>query len=288
MELVIKNLSKNYGKVKALTNINVKLENGIYGLLGPNGAGKSTLINLLTDNISRETGEILLDGQDIRSMGSDYLNILGYMPQEQGFYEDFTAQAFLRYIAGLKGMKGKAVKERVDELLEMVNLKEDRNRLVGGFSGGMRQRLLLAQALLNDPGILILDEPTAGIDPQERIHIRNFISELSGDKIILLATHIVSDIEAIAKEIILLKKGNIVRKGTPISLIQDIKEEVLEIEVTKEQLKEVRQKYVVSNIRHTENGFFIKIICRDYDGKYSAKAANPNLEDVYLYHFNEM
>lgn len=287
MKLEIKNVSKTYGKIKALDNISLALTSGIYGVLGPNGAGKSTLINLLTDNIPRERGDILLDGKDIRSMGSSYLNILGYMPQEQGYYEDFSAQAFLRYIAKLKGMKGAFVQERVDEVLEMVNLQDSRTRLVGGFSGGMRQRLLLAQSLLNDPKILILDEPTAGVDPQERIHIRNFISELSEDKIIILATHIVSDVEAIAKEIVLLDQGRIIKSGTPFSLIHDIQNEVLEIEIPHEQLKSIRKKYVVSNLRHTENGFLVKIICNQYKDVYNMVRANANLEDVYLYFFHE-
>lgn len=287
MKLKIKNVSKTYGKIKALDNISLELTSGIYGVLGPNGAGKSTLINLLTDNIPRESGDILLDGKDIRSMGSSYLNILGYMPQEQGYYEDFSAQAFLKYIAKLKGMKGAFVQERVDEVLEMVNLQDSRTRLVGGFSGGMRQRLLLAQSLLNDPKILILDEPTAGVDPQERIHIRNFISELSEDKIIILATHIVSDVEAIAKEIVLLDQGRIIKSGTPFSLIHDIQNEVLEIEIPHEQLKSIRKKYVVSNLRHTENGFLVKIICNQYKDVYNMVRTNANLEDVYLYFFHE-
>ena len=183
MKLEIKELSKNYGKIQALDKVSMELENGIYGLLGPNGAGKSTLINLLTDNVKRESGQILWDGVEILKLGKSYRNILGYMPQEQGYYEDFTAGTFLMYMAQIKGMKKKEAKKKTKELLRIVNLETNRNDKIGGFSGGMKQRLMLAQALLNDPKILILDEPTAGVDPQERIRIRNFISQIAKDKI---------------------------------------------------------------------------------------------------------
>ena len=209
MKLVIKNVSKTYGKVRALKDASFELREGIYGLLGPNGAGKSTLINLLTDNIKRDSGEILLDGTDILAMKGEYLNYVGYMPQDQGYDEEFTVKAFLMYIARLKGLKAKAAKARAEELIEMFNMDYYCHKKVGSLSGGMRQRVLLAQALLNDPPILILDEPTAGVDPQERINIRNSISKLAENRIIIIATHIVSDIEAIANEILLMKDGSI-------------------------------------------------------------------------------
>lgn len=311
MKLEIRNLTKTYGEIQALKGISLTLENGIYGLLGPNGAGKSTLIHLLTDNVKREKGVILWNGKEIQSMGKEYRNLLGYMPQQQGYYENFSAEAFLMYMAQLKGMAKKEAKDRVAYMLSVVNLEEQKKERVGAFSGGMKQRLLLAQALLNDPKILILDEPTAGVDPQERIRIRNFISEIAQDRIVILATHIVSDVEAIAKEIILLKKGEVIEQGTPYELLEKIKPYVYEIQIKKEQLKDMQKQYIVSNLRHTQHGLAAKIILKNdkplkrsslqedvnmqvnpsvFGGHFleglSLEQTSANLEDVYLYHFN--
>ena len=285
MELDIRNLSKTYGKVKALSNVSFTLYEGVYGILGPNGAGKSTLINLITDNVRRETGEILLDGQDISSLKLDYFNYIGYMPQEQGYYAEFSVRAFLMYVARLKGLKGKKIKQKTQELIEEFHLETFCHKKVGSLSGGMRQRVLLAQALLNDPKILILDEPTAGVDPQERINIRNIISRLSKDRIIIIATHIVSDIEAIAKEIVIMKGGQVIKKETPNRLIKDVEARVKEIEITVEELEEVQKKYVISNIQHSDKGFVVRIICDDYKDNYLCSPSKANLEDVYLYYF---
>lgn len=285
MELDIRNLSKTYGKVKALSNVSFTLYEGVYGILGPNGAGKSTLINLITDNVRRETGEILLDGQDISSLKLDYFNYIGYMPQEQGYYAEFSVRAFLMYVARLKGLKGKKIKQKTQELIEEFHLEAFCHKKVGSLSGGMRQRVLLAQALLNDPKILILDEPTAGVDPQERINIRNIISRLSKDRIIIIATHIVSDIEAIAKEIVIMKGGQVIKKETPNRLIKDVEARVKEIEITVEELEEVQKKYVISNNQHSDKGFVVRIICNDYKDNYLCSPSKANLEDVYLYYF---
>ena len=287
MKIEIRNLTKNYGSVQALKNVSLTLTPGIYGLLGPNGAGKSTLINLLTDNLRRESGEILWGGTDILALGKKYRNLLGYMPQQQGYYEDFSAAAFLMYMAHLKGMGKKEAKDRVYELLAVVNLEQYSREKVGAFSGGMRQRLLLAQALLNDPKLLILDEPTAGVDPQERIHIRNFISEIAKERIVILATHIVSDVESIASEILLLKKGELAGQGTPYELIEEVKPFVHEILVTQEKLGEIQKKYVISNLRYTEEGLAVKIITDQPLEDVSCVQAAVNLEDVYLYYFEK-
>lgn len=287
MKLEIQNLSKNYGKVQALREINLVLEDGVYGLLGPNGAGKSTLIHLLTDNLPRDTGTILWDGVDILKLGKGYRKILGYMPQQQGYYEDFPAGAFLMYMAKLKGMDKKAAAKRTEELLSVVNLEEHRNEKVGTFSGGMKQRLLLAQALLNDPKLLILDEPTAGVDPQERIRIRNFISEIARGRIVIVATHIVSDVEAIAKEVILMKTGKIIEKDAPFQLIEKVSKNVYEIEIAQEQLEEIQSRYIVSNLRHIAGGLAAKVIVQDKPEEFAGKRAEANLEDVYLYYFKE-
>lgn len=287
MRLEIQNLSKNYGKIKALQEVNLVLEDGVYGLLGPNGAGKSTLIHLLTDNLSRDTGAVLWDAKDILKLGKQYRSILGYMPQQQGYYEDFPAGAFLMYMAKLKGMDKKVAAKRTAELLSVVNLEDHRNEKVGTFSGGMKQRLLLAQALLNDPKLLILDEPTAGVDPQERIRIRNFISEIARGRIVIVATHIVSDVEAIAKEVILMKNGRIIEKDAPFQLIEKVSKNVYEIEIAQEQLEEIQSRYIVSNLRHTATGLAAKVIVQDNPEEFAGKCAEANLEDVYLYYFRE-
>ena len=285
MKLVINNVSKTYGKVRALKEASFELREGIYGLLGPNGAGKSTLINLLTDNIKRDSGEILLDGTEILAMKGEYLNYVGYMPQDQGYYEEFTVKAFLMYIARLKGLKTKEAKARAEELIGMFNMDYYCHKKVGSLSGGMRQRVLLAQSLLNDPPILILDEPTAGVDPQERINIRNSISKLAENRIIIIATHIVSDIEAIANEILLMKDGVIIEKDTPYNLINKVRPKVHCFDIPKSELDYVQQTYSISNIQHTMDGYSIKIVCDDYDGRYEERDVEANLEDVYLYYF---
>ncbi len=223
--LVLNGLTKRYGSNVALDALSVTFQPGIYGLLGANGAGKSTLLNLLTDNVKRDGGCVTFNGQEILNMGDRFRAVLGYMPQQQGCYESLTAQAFVSYIARLKGMKGNHLRQQVDEVLRLTNLESVRHKAVGSFSGGMKQRVLLAQALLGDPKVLLLDEPTAGLDPRERIRIRNFIKELAKDRIVILATHIVSDIESIADQVLLLKKGKLIRMDAPQALIDALPED---------------------------------------------------------------
>ena len=219
MELRIEHLTKKYGEKVALRNFTYTFTPGIYGILGANGAGKSTLMNLITDNVKRNEGQILWDGTDILKLGKSFRAKLGYMPQQQGMYNDFSARAFLRYMAQIKEIPKKQADEQIEQLLDVVNLREDAHKKVGGFSGGMRQRVLLAQALLGDPKILILDEPTAGLDPRERLRLRQYISDLAQDRIVFLTTHIVSDIESIAGDVLLMKQGELVRHGAPEVLI---------------------------------------------------------------------
>lgn len=286
----IKNLRKTYGKKVALKSFSYTFEDGIYGMLGANGAGKSTLMNLLTDNVKRDSGEILYDGKEILKMGGSYLEKVGYMPQQQGFYEDFSPKAFLRYMAEIKGIKGKnengqTVKEQIDELLEVVNLTGVAYKKIGGFSGGMKQRVLLAQALLGDPDILILDEPTAGLDPKERIAIRNYIAELSRNKIILFATHVVSDIECIADYVLLLKKGEIIAMGTPVELIEKMHGKVAEITCTLDEVGKLQEKYHIGNIRQRKNGIALRLVGDELPDEAVMVDENIDLEDVYLYYF---
>lgn len=285
MELKLEGITKTYGTVQALKSIDVTFTSGVYGILGANGAGKSTMINLITDNISREKGTITYDGEDILKMGKRFRALVGYMPQEQGFYEDFSPKAFLKYMAEVKGIKGKQANAQIDELLEVVNLTGAAYKKIGGFSGGMKQRVLLAQALLGNPKILILDEPTAGLDPKERIGIRNYIAELSKDKIILFATHVVSDIECIANEVMLLKSGEIITTGTPSELIQEMHGKVAEITCTLEDVNELQKTYKVGNIRQRRDGLALRLVGDDLPEEFPRVNENIDLEDVYLYYF---
>lgn len=224
MELKLIDLTKKYGDKTALDGFCYDFHEGIYGILGANGAGKSTMMNLITDNLKRTGGEILFDGSDILKLGVEFRRKLGYMPQQQGMYEGMTAESFLAYIARLKAIPGRSIGNEISRVLEMTNLSDVRHRKVGAFSGGMKQRVLLAQALLGDPKVLILDEPTAGLDPRERARLRDHIWRLSKDRIVLLATHIVSDIEAIADDILLMRNGKLVRSGSVSELITSLPE----------------------------------------------------------------
>ena len=228
MELVIENLTKKYGEKVALQKFSYTFAPGIYGILGANGAGKSTLMNLITDNVKRTEGQILWDGTDILKLGASFRKLLGYMPQQQGMYSDFSARAFLRYMADVKGIKRKQANQQIEQLLELVSLKDVAHKKLDGFSGGMRQRVLLAQALLGEPQILILDEPTAGLDPKERLRLRQYIADLAQDRIVFLTTHIVSDIESIANDVLLMKDGQLVRHGTPDELMASVQGKDLE------------------------------------------------------------
>lgn len=284
MKIEIRNLSKTYGSIKALDDFNAVLEEGIYGVLGPNGAGKSTLINILTDNVRREKGEILLNGQEILEMGAAYRRLVGYMPQEQVFYPQFTLLEFLKYMALVKGLdiKDQAVQLQIEELLEELHLADAAKRRLGGFSGGMKRRAVLAQALLGDPGIIILDEPTAGLDPKERIAMRNLISRLAENKIVILATHIASDIECIADRVLLIKNGKLIKNENPFNLLEEVRGHIRRIYCKREELAAYQKQYRMSNCIQTKDGLAIHVIDPEYAGD---KTADATLEDVYLYYF---
>ena len=288
-KLEITNISKTYkkGAVKALDDFSVTLTPGVYGLLGPNGAGKSTLMNIITDNLNSDSGKVLYNDEDIKKLGKNYRTVLGYMPQQQGLYDDFTLNRFLWYMSALKGLKKKEAKDKITSLFDTVNLTDSAHKKLGGFSGGMKQGALIAQALLNDQKILILDEPTAGLDPKERIRIRNFVSEIAEDKIVLISTHVVSDIEFIAKEIILLKQGKLVSHDTCPNLVSEIENKVVEVEIDREELKYYQDNYRVSNLYHNGEKIVVRLVTDNPPENHYSKIVKPTLEDLYLYVFEQ-
>ena len=286
-KLEIKNLTKSYGRKNANNDISVTLENGVYGLLGPNGAGKTTLMKQITTLIEPSKGEIIYNGENINDLDEKYRSLIGYLPQEFGVYKSFSAKKFLQYVAALKGLKGKETMKKIDELLNLVGLYEVRNKAVGKFSGGMKRRVGIAQALLNDPKILVLDEPTAGLDPQERARFRNLISQISKDKIIILSTHIISDIEYIAKETIMIKNGSVLMKGDHRDILLGMEGKVYSIKTSNEdEVCKIQNDYKVVNIQRGVNDVELRIISDKmppYEGVQSIKA---KFEDVYMFYFD--
>lgn len=295
MELRCEHIIKNYnskkllGKSKAvkcaLNDVSFSISEGIYGLMGANGAGKSTLMNILVGNLTPTSGKLFLDGTETDQLGDAFRAHIGYMPQQQWVYEDMTCVQFLEYIAALKGMKKEKVKDSVERVLTFVNMQEHATKQAGALSGGMRQRLLLAQAILGDPEILILDEPTAGVDPNERIRIRNLISQISFNKIVLIATHVVSDIEFIANRFLLLKEGVLFREGALSELLSEIDGKVLECAVSETEVRHMEEKYEVVSLMREGELVRVRFLTDHYEEAYKAEKAVPRLEDLYLYHY---
>lgn len=283
VKLQLSELTKKYNDKLALDHITFSFTSGIYGLLGPNGAGKSTMMNLITDNISPTSGRILIDDKNIKDIDKEYRKLLGYMPQQQNFYPELTLLRFMYFIASLKGLNKHEAKRDIEYYLKMVNLYDVREKRLGTFSGGMRQRALIAQALIGNPKILILDEPTAGLDPKERIRIRNLISEVSRDKIVIVATHVVADVEFIAKEIIMLNSGVILKSGKPADLLAEINGKVWNIYISDREITEVNDKYKVSNISREGESVIARIVAESYEDKWESETVRPDLEDLYLY-----
>ena len=282
LNLGIENVSKRYGGGNwALRNFTLQLGPGVLGLLGPNGAGKTTLMSILATITRATEGRVLWNGADLATDPDALRSTLGYLPQDFGVYPNLNAIEFLQYLAAVKGLDAAASRNRIDELLNVVNLTDVRKRPLGGYSGGMKQRVGIAQALLNDPQLLIVDEPTAGLDPEERVRFRNLLSELSGERIVILSTHIVSDIEATATDIALISQGTLVAHASPESLLQRVEGRVWEWVLPSAELNTARQRYLISNTVRRSDGVHARVLGDSPPS--GAQPVTPNLEDAYLY-----
>nr|WP_300661916.1 ABC transporter ATP-binding protein [uncultured Acetatifactor sp.] len=286
LELTLEGVTKKYGDKKAVSGVSCTLGQGVYGLLGANGSGKTTLLRMICGILEATEGSIRYGGSRIGELGAEYRRVLGYLPQDFGYYPEFTAKRFLLYLAALKAMPKEEAEARTEELLEMVELTREKGKKIKTFSGGMIRRLGIAQALLNSPEILILDEPTAGLDPRERIRFRNIISSLSKCRTIILSTHIVSDVEYIADEILLMKEGALLAAGDMGRMLEMVRGKVWECIVKPEDTERYQAYFNVSNLRNTEEGVRLRIVS-DTRPMEEAQPADPDLEDVYLYHFRE-
>ncbi len=283
ISLNISNLSKSYRGKTALQNFSFDFSSGIYGILGANGAGKSTLFDLITDNIKRDEGRILYNGKEILTLGADFRKDIGYMPQRYGLYEDFSPVSFLMYMSELKGIPKRTAKAQIYDLLSFVNLEAYAKKRLGSFSGGMKQRVHLANALLGSPKVIILDEPTVGLDPNERINFRNMLKRLAGDRIIIYSTHIISDIESIADNVLIMDNGFLKKSGTGFALISEIKGAVFEKVCDKEDCDILTRRYPAYNIRQNEKGLLFRVI-DDSQPDGFCLAEDISLEDVYFYY----
>ena len=286
MELQLDRVTKQYGTKRAVDRLNLSMKVGVYGLLGANGAGKTTLMRLLCDILNPTSGEIRYDGQNIHVMGEEYRSLLGYLPQNFGYYPEFTAEKFMLYMAALKGLNRSFAQNRTEELLRLVGLEKERRKKIKTFSGGMKRRLGIAQAMLNEPEILILVEPTAGLDPKERVRFRNLISSFSKDKIVLLSTHIVSDVEYIADKIFLMKEGQILKEGTPEEITAQMNGLVWECEVDEKRAAELEYRYTIVNMKKKNGAIELRIVS-DTKPDEAAISVDATLEDMYLYYFKE-
>ena len=286
MELTLQNITKKYERVLVLNDISLTLKPGIYGLLGANGAGKTTLFRIICRLMEPTHGSIKFNGKNVNQQAEAYRTNLGFLPQDFSYYPDFTGMRFMLYIAALKGLNNTVAKKRSLELLKQVGLEEMKDIKIRKYSGGMKQRLGIAQAMINNPQILILDEPTVGLDPKERVKFRKLISSFANNKIVILSTHIVADVEYIADEIIVLKKGMILNKGTTDILLKEIQNHVWECFVNMDQINLFEDKFIVSNRKYTENGAVLRIVSTNQPA-LNAKKVEPSLEDLYLYYFRE-
>lgn len=284
--LQINGVSKKFGEFSVLEDTQLEFSNGVYGLLAPNGAGKTTLIKMLTTLLHPTNGEILYNGQNIFSLGESYRDAIGYLPQAFGYYKNYNPHQYLQYLAALKGISKQAANEKIPQLLKLVALEDAMKKKMGKFSGGMIQRVGIAQAMLNDPKILILDEPTAGLDPKERVRFRNLLSDLARDRIVILSTHIVSDVESIANEIIMIKDKQVLYKDSIQAICQQLEGKVYETEIDFEQVQQFRKRYLSLSERQ-ENGMMSIRFITEEAIKLNWKKVRPTLEDVFLYQYQD-
>ncbi|MHB8072378.1 ABC transporter ATP-binding protein [Desulfosporosinus fructosivorans] len=282
MELCVNNISQSYGPKQALIDLSMQLRPGITGLLGPNGAGKSTLMRMLATVEKPTQGVILWNGADIAKYPNRLREKLGYLPQDFDVYPNMNPAEFLEYMAAIKGLSMKSAKQRINELLDVLNLSNNRKQLLGGFSGGMKQRVGIAQALLNDPKLLIIDEPTVGLDPEERSHFRNLLTSLSSDKIIILSTHIVTDIESIAPNLAILSNGRLISHETPEHLLKNVNKKVWNLVFPTSSMQEMQKNFTISSSIHRSDGIHARIVSNERPSS-SATQLSPVLEDAYLY-----
>lgn len=286
MLLELNNITKNYDNAVVLNNVSFSLGPGVYGLLGSNGSGKTTLFRIISGVIKQNTGTVTYNHDDVRFNSDAFRSVIGFLPQDFSYYPDFTGMKFMLYIAALKGINKNLAKKRCLELLTLVGLEDVKNKKIKKYSGGMKQRLGIAQAMINDPEVLILDEPTVGLDPKERVRFRNLISSFSENKIVILSTHIVSDIEYIADEILILNQGTLENRGASSDLVNSINGCVWEALVETNNLDEMLATHIISNQKHEENGTVLRIIS-NVKPTHNAQQVQPTLEDLYLYYFRE-
>ncbi|MEC4293970.1 ABC transporter ATP-binding protein [Adlercreutzia shanghongiae] len=287
MELKLDRLTKQFGAAIAVDRVSAAFSPGVYGLLGANGAGKTTLMRMICDVLKPTSGSVIWNGGPIERLGADYRALLGYLPQDFGYYPDFTALDFMLYLSSLKGIDGRMAKRRSMDLLDMVGLADVCKRKIRTYSGGMKQRLGIAQAVINDPKVLVLDEPTAGLDPKERVRFRNIISSFAQDKIVILSTHIVSDVEYIADEILMMRAGSIVMTGTVAQIVADIRGTVWECGVTPQEASAMAASMNVGNLHYDRGGMAVVRLVSDTRPHPRARLVEPTLEDVYLHLFSE-
>lgn len=286
MQLQLQCLCKRYGDKRAVDQVSVSFAPGVYGLLGANGAGKTTLMRMICGVLKPTSGSIRLDGKTMQELGEQYYTHLGYMPQDFGFYPDFTAREFLMYLAAVKGLDRKTANVRAEELLKLVNLRDVADKKIKSYSGGMKQRLGIAQAELNDPDILILDEPTAGLDPKERVRFRNLISDFARDKIVILSTHIVSDVSYIADFILMMKEGRLFLQGPAAEVTDHIRGKVWEVLAEEREAAGYSRAFRVVNLHHEGDQVRLRIV-EDHAPAPEARPVEPSLEDLFLYYFGE-
>lgn len=286
MELRLEGLTKQFGSVRAVDDVSFDMKNGVYGLLGVNGAGKTTMMRMICTLLKPTSGKITCSGHDIFEMGGDYRKLLGYLPQDFGYYPDFTVRDYLKYIASIKGIPTAAASRAVDRMLHMTGMEKFQYRKMKKLSGGMKRRAGIAQAVLNDPEILVLDEPTAGLDPKERIHFRNLISELGKERIVLLSTHIVSDVEYIAGKIMIMGSGRIIHSGSVNEILSEVDQRVWYVTVPEHQVSEYMRHYKVVNMRSAGPDARLRILSENRPCG-NAEEDRLNLEDVFLYYFGK-